>query len=302
MCSCYDPLLLMYFRQLGHARAFLWKCVHGPADSLSNPPPPKSTNMLLVAHRGGCADAPENTAAAFRRAFDLGFRAVELDVRRTADNEVVVIHDATLRRTCSHQAPPASVDTPLCDMRWEEVQQVPIGEHEGKVQYPILLRDAFGLLPRNGVMFVEIKGDDMVLFDLVAEEGSKYSGEAELRYIAFNLEGLKRIKKRLSCKCYLVCRAFPFVPFNKRRLLSQVEEAANAGLDGVDVNAEPTLVTRELVSLVHAKGLEMVVWRYVGWKETGHLWSLMADLGVDAFTSDLPPDMLKWNSMLPRTA
>ena len=55
---------------------------------------------LLVAHRGGAKLAPENTRPAFRRAVE-AWRAdiLEMDVRLSADDEVVVIHDATVDRT-----------------------------------------------------------------------------------------------------------------------------------------------------------------------------------------------------------
>lgn len=56
-------------------------------------------NPLIIAHRGACAEAPENTLAALRRAAELGVKWVELDVRFTADGEVVVIHDRTVNRT-----------------------------------------------------------------------------------------------------------------------------------------------------------------------------------------------------------
>jgi glycerophosphoryl diester phosphodiesterase len=53
-----------------------------------------------VAHRGGAKLAPENTMAAFERAIDW-WRAdmLEMDVRLSADGEVVVIHDAAVDRT-----------------------------------------------------------------------------------------------------------------------------------------------------------------------------------------------------------
>ena len=54
---------------------------------------------VVVAHRGASVEAPENTLAAFRRALELGAPAMELDVHRTADGELVVIHDATVDRT-----------------------------------------------------------------------------------------------------------------------------------------------------------------------------------------------------------
>jgi glycerophosphoryl diester phosphodiesterase len=59
----------------------------------------------LVAHRGASAEAPENTLAAFQRAADLRVDAFELDVRLTADGQVVVHHDPTLDRTTALTGP-----------------------------------------------------------------------------------------------------------------------------------------------------------------------------------------------------
>ena len=50
--------------------------------------------MRVWAHRGARRQAPENTVAAFLRARALGADGVELDARRSADDVVVVHHDA----------------------------------------------------------------------------------------------------------------------------------------------------------------------------------------------------------------
>jgi glycerophosphoryl diester phosphodiesterase len=54
---------------------------------------------VVVAHRGASAQAPENTMDAFRLAVEMGADAIELDVHRTRDGKLAVIHDDTLDRT-----------------------------------------------------------------------------------------------------------------------------------------------------------------------------------------------------------
>ncbi len=49
--------------------------------------------MLVIAHRGASAAAPENTVEAFRLADEMGADGVELDVRLAADGRLVVAHD-----------------------------------------------------------------------------------------------------------------------------------------------------------------------------------------------------------------
>ena len=53
----------------------------------------------IIAHRGASHDAPENTLAAFRLAWEQGADGVEGDYYLTKDGEVVCIHDATTGRT-----------------------------------------------------------------------------------------------------------------------------------------------------------------------------------------------------------
>ncbi|NLC35117.1 MAG: glycerophosphodiester phosphodiesterase [Alcaligenaceae bacterium] len=54
-----------------------------------------------VAHRGAGRAAPENTLAAFRLGSARGFRMMEYDVKLTADDVPVLLHDDTLERTSS---------------------------------------------------------------------------------------------------------------------------------------------------------------------------------------------------------
>ena len=52
-----------------------------------------------IAHRGANKEAPENTMPAFLAAYESGATHIECDIRLTADNVPIIIHDATLDRT-----------------------------------------------------------------------------------------------------------------------------------------------------------------------------------------------------------
>ncbi len=58
-----------------------------------------SARPLIIGHRGASAHAPENTLAAFTLAMAQGADGIELDVKRCASGEVVVMHDETVDRT-----------------------------------------------------------------------------------------------------------------------------------------------------------------------------------------------------------
>lgn len=52
--------------------------------------------VLNFAHRGGAREGLENTMESFYNGFKSGANIIELDVRVTKDNQVVVIHDGKL--------------------------------------------------------------------------------------------------------------------------------------------------------------------------------------------------------------
>jgi glycerophosphoryl diester phosphodiesterase len=62
--------------------------------TITRPPRP-----LIVAHRGAAAIAPEHTIPAYEAAVAAGVDALWLDVQESADEQIVVVHDARLERT-----------------------------------------------------------------------------------------------------------------------------------------------------------------------------------------------------------
>lgn len=68
---------------------------------------PRAT--LVIAHRGGSALRPESTLAAFDHAVELGADVLEMDVRASADGEIVVLHDTTVDRTTEGRGPVAAL-------------------------------------------------------------------------------------------------------------------------------------------------------------------------------------------------
>ncbi|AEY02513.1 glycerophosphoryl diester phosphodiesterase [Oceanimonas sp. GK1] len=66
--------------------------------------------MIVCGHRGVAGLAPENTLAGLRAAHDLGLSWVEIDVQLSRDEEVVVIHDATVNRCSNGQGRVRALD------------------------------------------------------------------------------------------------------------------------------------------------------------------------------------------------
>jgi glycerophosphoryl diester phosphodiesterase len=115
------------------------RILHGFWMSFADPP-------LIIGHRGAAGLCPENTVASFQRAVELGVDAVELDVH-LCENELCVIHDATLERTSNGEGAVANYSL-------TELRKLDAGQGE---KIP-LLREVFLLLPDHVGINVELKG------------------------------------------------------------------------------------------------------------------------------------------------
>lgn len=60
---------------------------------------PTDDYVMVVAHRGYWRSAPENSLLAVENSVKVGIDIVEIDVRKTKDGHLVVIHDHSLNRT-----------------------------------------------------------------------------------------------------------------------------------------------------------------------------------------------------------
>lgn len=65
----------------------------------------------VIGHRGAMRYAPENTLAGIREAVRRGAGWIEIDVRLSADQVAVVIHDARLERTTDGRGPVAGASS-----------------------------------------------------------------------------------------------------------------------------------------------------------------------------------------------
>lgn len=63
--------------------------------------------MQVYGHRGAAGEAPENTIAGALHALERGARYIEIDLRLSADDQLVVIHDKSLKRTTGESGKPA---------------------------------------------------------------------------------------------------------------------------------------------------------------------------------------------------
>ena len=101
-----------------------------------------------IAHRGlfDNISVPENSLSAFLRAIEQGY-AIELDVRLTRDDVLVVFHDDSLERMCG-------AEKMVCELTYEELRAYSLsGTAEHVPTFKEVLRAVAGAVP----VLVEIK-------------------------------------------------------------------------------------------------------------------------------------------------
>ena len=93
-------------------------------------------NIVVIAHRGAHKTVPENTLAALDRAIELGCDYVEIDVRRTKDGALVIMHDASVNRMTNGKGK-------IEDLTLDEIRKFDIvrGRKFGEAVYKIPMFD-----------------------------------------------------------------------------------------------------------------------------------------------------------------
>jgi glycerophosphoryl diester phosphodiesterase len=82
------------------------------------PEAPSEKRTLVIAHRGGAGEAPENSVEAFSRAVSNGFSdMLELDVAMSSDGVLILAHDSDLMRQ-------ANEPRKLADISWDEMSRL----------------------------------------------------------------------------------------------------------------------------------------------------------------------------------
>ena len=63
-------------------------------------------SVMVVSHRGDWRNAPENSLQAIQNCIDMGVDMVEVDLKKTKDGHLIVMHDQTIDRTTTGKGKP----------------------------------------------------------------------------------------------------------------------------------------------------------------------------------------------------
>lgn len=211
----------------------------------------------IIAHRGASRDAAENTLAAFNLGWQQQADDDELDIYLSKDREVVVIHDATTKRT-------AKLDKPVAAQTLAELRHLDAGSWKGpkwKGQRIPTLAEALATIPDGKRMFIEIKCGADVLPEL--ERVLKASGKRpeQLVLIGFKYDTMKLARERFpGLQLYWLVSLKPDKKTGRVPPLEPVIEKARAAkLDGLDLDYRSRL-DAAAVAKIKAADLKVYVW------------------------------------------
>ena len=228
---------------------------------------------IFLSHRGESDDAPENTLRAFSLAMERDSDGIELDIRLTADGDVVCVHDETLERVAGVKL--AVADASLAELR----------NH-----HPVpLLSEALALLRPGKHMQIELKGVQPLA--------------RPLKQVLEQWGGDRRSLALSSFEEETIRNAAEFFPDLPRLLLVDLKNrfgvfpSAEQVMDylrklhctGVSFKAT-TEADAAFVAALHAEKFRVVSWGVF----SDELGLAMAALGVDAMTCNHAVALRRW--------
>ena len=268
------------------------------------PPPPLP---LVVGHRGARARFPENTLPAVRHALEAGAGGVEVDARVSADDVLVVAHDATLpsdrcRTFDGHRVPPGLAIRGLAFEALRRFDCGAVADPRFPLQRPVpgtpipSLGEVLDLLgapepaaARQATFFLELKHEEgkpalspprdpyaRLVVDLLRRRGA-LGRTLVLSFDHALLRAVRSLEPSLGTVA-LVDRDEDLVALARREGVSWV-------------GPRHTRVTADSVAALHAAGVKVFAWTANSPRDQDRL----AALGVDAVGTDDPARLLaRW--------
>jgi glycerophosphoryl diester phosphodiesterase len=245
-----------------------------------------AADVSTVAHRGARFVAPENTLTAIRAALDRGADMVELDVQRSKDGRLVLIHDQDLRRTTNvERVFPRRTSYDVSAFTYRDMRRLDAGrwkrdKYAGE-RIPTLKQAVRLLQRRRAGLVLELKSP-------ARYPGLGFEVSAALRRVDGYLGWAQRRDK-------LVVQSFDFDTMRAFKDLEPRVPVALLGTPAVaelpelarwadEISARHKTVDANYVAAVHATGMACSVWTV----DTEDNMNASLDKGVDAVVTNRP--------------
>lgn len=218
----------------------------------------------LIAHKGECIDAPENTLPAFRMAVERGF-GFECDVYFSKDGRVFTSHDHDMARLTG-----GANTNKFHDALWDEISRLNAGG-QGKWKgsrfdgtRPALLEEVLSLARDGRMIYIDVKtGPEIVPHIRRVFDAQTRATPENALFISFEKDTCKALKEQMgeyrvlwiSNSKHWETPGFP--PVTAEEVIAAMRET---GADGVDIHYLPDAFTPEFASAVRDAGCELHVW------------------------------------------
>lgn len=250
---------------------------------------------LIIAHRGASFDAPENTLAAFKLAWEQGADGIEGDFYLTADGQVVTLHDATFKRT-------GGLDRKPSELTVDQIRTLDVGTWKDPKftgERAPLIGEVLATLPPGKLMFIEVKCGPEILPVLKREIELSGLPLGQLRLICFKSDVIAASKQLMPA-----LKAYWLTSFKadegggeKHPTLDEVlATLRKCNADGVDAKADLEVVDDLFVQSLHRAGFETHFWT-VDEPQTARR---LVELGAGSITTNRPALIREEGTRSPR--
>ncbi|WP_196885546.1 glycerophosphodiester phosphodiesterase family protein [Aureivirga sp. CE67] len=232
-----------------------------------------NAQVSLIAHRGASYIAPENSMAAVKMAWQMGFDVVEVDVRLTKDKQIIVFHDENTKRM-------TGVDKDVSESTYDELKDLKLLLSNTNSSYfegetiP-LLSEILDILPKDKLLVIEAKESQEIVEPLQKILKNHWKG-GELTFISFHMETLCLLKEIYSEIPAL------YLSYSLDDVYLKYPELKQCNIDGVDVHHK--VVNQKLITTMD-KG-EFLVWCFTV-DDANEAWTLR-EMGIDGITTNRP--------------
>ncbi|MFW6106638.1 MAG: glycerophosphodiester phosphodiesterase [bacterium] len=240
-------------------------------------------SQMIVAHRGASHLAPENTLAAFNLAWEQGADAIEGDFYLTADEHIVAIHDDNTKRTADAELQVA--DSTLAQLRGLDVGRWKSRRYSGQ-RIPTL-QEVLSTVPDNKKLFIEIKCGPEIVPHLKRVLSNTTLKPSQTIVISFEESVISAVKRKIPH-----VKAFWLTGYKKDnstgnsspRLDEILAILRRTGADGLDTQANRSVVDADFIQAIRKHGYELHTWTI----NDPQVARYYQRLGVDSITTDRP--------------
>ncbi|MFC7372588.1 glycerophosphodiester phosphodiesterase family protein [Fictibacillus iocasae] len=212
---------------------------------------------IVAAHRGVPSQAPENTMAGYRLAYDLGADQIETDVQRTKDGQLVIMHDNTVDRTTNGTG---AVDA----LTLEEIRALDAGvKYDQKFageKVPTFKEFLQGFKGKNVLLLVELKdkGIEQQVIDEIKSEGMMDQVSIQSFYLD-SMQTMNNISPELPIG-YLFSAS---VPKTVEAKLQNAKKMVDYGtMNDVNLNASYGSIYEEYIQYSRQRGQMSMHWTF----------------------------------------